>query len=369
MPVTGGPGTGKLVIRTRDRAVHERHPIGFDVEPTGSRGRLDRRHAAYPVTRLRNRWDARAVGPAGLDRDALGRRTLGAAATARRDRPRGDGCGAQGTRPGPRPRPGGEGPPGVAPQQSRPDPPLHRGSPDRRPVAAPGDRPDLRAGRLRRPSAVFRHEAGQRPDALEPAGRAAGPVPRPDPLPLDLRGGLPDDRLRPRPRRDPPRPEAVEHHGRLVRRGPGDGLGTRQGLAAGRRGRRRLGGQVASSRHGDRHGAERFGQRLIPGRQRDGHAVLHGSRAGPRRDRPTRRALRRLRPGLDPVRAPHRRAGLHRPILGRDPAQGLSRGPEGGRSIASIPGVPTPSWSPWPRTAWHPSSKTARVMPARSPDE
>ena len=79
----------------------------------------------------------------------------------------------------------------------------------------------------------------------EPARRAARPGARPAALPLDLRGRLPDDGLRPRPRRDPPRPEAVEHHGRLVRRGPGDGLGPGQGLAPGRRGRRRLGRQDA----------------------------------------------------------------------------------------------------------------------------
>ncbi len=203
------------------------------------------------------------VQPASTEMPAADER-LGAAATARRDRPRRHGCRPQGPRPGPRPRPGGQGPPGVAPRQSRPGPPLRRGGPDRRPVAAPGDRPDLRAGSLRRPPAVFRHEAGERPDALEPPGREAGPSPRPAPLPLDLRGGLPDDGLRPRPRRDPPRPEAVEHHGRLVRRGPGDGLGTRQGLAAGRRGRRRLGRQVAGSRYGDRHGAERIPTRDHP---------------------------------------------------------------------------------------------------------
>ena len=44
------------------------------------------------------------------------------------------------------------------------------------------------------------------------------------------------------PRGDPPRPEAVEHHGRLVRRGPGDGLGPGEGPAPGRRRGRRPGG-------------------------------------------------------------------------------------------------------------------------------
>ena len=48
---------------------------------------------------------------------------------------------------------------------------------------------------------------------------------RPAPVPVDLRGHRADDGLRPRPRRDPPRPEAVQRDGRQLRRGPGDGLG------------------------------------------------------------------------------------------------------------------------------------------------
>ena len=40
----------------------------------------------------------------------------------------------------------------------------------------PGHRADLRAGRLRRSSAVFRHEAGQGPHVVEPARRAIGPT-------------------------------------------------------------------------------------------------------------------------------------------------------------------------------------------------
>ena len=35
-----------------------------------------------------------------------------------------------------------------------------------------------------------------------------------------------------------------------------------------------------------------------------------------------RRAGRRLRPGLDPLRDPHRRAGVHRAVVGRDHPQG-----------------------------------------------
>ena len=53
-------------------------------------------------------------------------------------------------------------------------------------------------------------------------------------VPVDLRGGLPDRGLRPRPGGDPSRPEAVERDGRGVRRGAGDGLGPGQGAAAGR---------------------------------------------------------------------------------------------------------------------------------------
>ena len=81
---------------------------------------------------------------------------------------------------------------------------------------------------------------------------AARPTPgrRPAPVPVDLRGDRPDDGLRPRPRRDPPRPEAVERDGRPLRRGPGDGLGPGQGPAPGRRGRRREGRQGEAA--GDR---------------------------------------------------------------------------------------------------------------------
>ncbi len=61
--------------------------------------------------------------------------------------------------------------------------------------------------------------------ALPGAGSAAAPG--------HLRAGWTDDGLRARPGGDPPRPEAVEHHGRIVRRGPGDGLGPGQGLAQG----------------------------------------------------------------------------------------------------------------------------------------
>ena len=47
------------------------------------------------------------------------------------------------------------------PRQRRHGPPLRRGGADRRPAPAPRHRADLRAGHLRRPPAVLRHEAGQ----------------------------------------------------------------------------------------------------------------------------------------------------------------------------------------------------------------
>ena len=71
----------------------------------------------------------------------------------------------------------------------------------------------------------------------------ADPGRRPAPVPVDLRVDRQTDRLCPRPRRDPSRPEAVERDGRHLRRGPGDGLGPGQGPAARRRRRRRPGRQ------------------------------------------------------------------------------------------------------------------------------
>ncbi len=102
----------------------------------------------------------------------------------------------------------------------------------------------------------------------------------------DLRGRLPDDRLRSCSGRGPSRPEAVEHHGRLLRRGPGDGLGPCEGLAAGGRCRRCLGRKDTRERHGHRNRPQRLGQRPVAGRQRPGHSLVHVPRAGPRRGRP-----------------------------------------------------------------------------------
>ena len=69
-------------------------------------------------------------------------------------------------------------------------------------------------------------------------GQRRGGRGQPPTLPVHLRASLPDHGLRPRPRRDPPRPEARERDGGQLRRSPGDGLGSGQGLAAGRSRRR-----------------------------------------------------------------------------------------------------------------------------------
>ena len=89
---------------------------------------------------------------------------------------------------------------------------------------------------------------------------------RPDPaddrprLLAHLPPGLPDGGLRPRPRRDPPRPEALERDGGQLRRGAGDGLGPGQGPAPGRR--RSTTPRPARPTPGDghRHGPERLGR-------------------------------------------------------------------------------------------------------------
>ncbi len=79
---------------------------------------------------------------------------------------------------------------------------------------------------------------------------------RPSPAAGHLPRRRPDDGLRPRPGRHPPRPEALERDGRLVRRGPGDGLGPGQGPAPRRCGRGRAGRQAGGvrDRHRDRRG-------------------------------------------------------------------------------------------------------------------
>ena len=118
---------------------------------------------------------------------------------------------------------------------------------------------------------------------------ASAPAPADD-LPrflAHLRAGGPDGGLRPRPRRDPPRPEAVERDGRRLRRGPGDGLGPGQGPAARRawpttrRPASAAGQETVIATAPERLGRCDLSQAGIG----DGHAGVHGPRAGPRRDR------------------------------------------------------------------------------------
>ena len=110
---------------------------------------------------------------------------------------------------------------------------------------------------------------------------------RPAQVSRHLRVDRPDRRLRTRAWRDPPRPETVKRDGGRVRRSPGDGLGSGQGLAARRSRRRRAGRQNQPAGDGDRHGAERVRRfRPIACRLGDGNAVVHGPRTGPWRDRP-----------------------------------------------------------------------------------
>ena len=213
-------------------------------------------------------------------------------------------------------------------------------------------------GQLQHPGIVPVHELGRFPDGrlyiamklvqgrtlaalLEARAR---PGRGPAAVPLDLRAGLPDDGLCPRPGRDPPRPEAVERDGGQLRRGPGDGLGPGQGARArGRRRRVRAGTGGRDDSGADPDGPHGLRGRRVAGRLGARHARLHGPRAGPRRDRHARRAGRRLRPRLDPLRDPHRPAGLHRPR----PAPSCTARPSGPTwptpSAGSTPAAPTPS--------------------------
>ena len=84
------------------------------------------------------------------------------------------------------------------------------------------------------------------------------------------------------------------------------------------------GGASRSSETVDHDGAERLGRQRqrVAGGQRAGHARVHGARAGPGRGRADRRAGRRLRPGGDPLRSPHRPAAVRGIDAGGDPRPG-----------------------------------------------
>ena len=133
----------------------------------------------------------------------------------RRDRPRRHGRRAQGPRPRPRPRPGRQGP---AREAHATTPTWSAGS-SRRPrspasSSTPGSSRSTSWARFadRRPYFTMKLVKGRTLAALLAERRRPGR--RPAAVPGHLRAGLPDGRLRPRPGRDPPRPEAVERHGR-----------------------------------------------------------------------------------------------------------------------------------------------------------
>ena len=139
---------------------------------------------------------------------------------------------------------------------------------------------------------------------------APGPGGRPAAAADDLRAGLPDGRLRPRPGRDPPRPEAVQRHGRRLRRGPGHGLGTGQGAASRRRGgRRAVDERAGRDGHPDRAQRVRCRRLGAPGRVLGTPAYMPPEQARGEID-VARRAGRRVRAGGDPLRDPHRPAAL-----------------------------------------------------------
>ncbi len=166
-PEQRGPEHGPRRRRRRDDVARIGRRAG---DPLGE----PRRRPPRPAPRHRRRPRA-AAGPAG----SRERRRLDPLPDRRRDRPRRHGRRAQGPRPRPRPRRGDQGPPRGPAREPRHGPPVRRGGPDRRPVAAPGDRADLRAGRLRRPPAVLLDEAGQGPHARRAARRPQGPGLRP----------------------------------------------------------------------------------------------------------------------------------------------------------------------------------------------
>ena len=101
------------------------------------------------------------------------------------------------------------------------------------------------AGQLQHPGIPPVHEIGEMQDGgpyytmklIDGQTLAAMLADRPDPrhdlaLRLDFRVDLPDPGFRACPRRDAPRHEARQRHGRRLRRDPGDGLGAGQGGGA-----------------------------------------------------------------------------------------------------------------------------------------
>ena len=150
--------------------------------------------------------------------------------------------------------------------------------------------------------------------------------------------------------RDPPRPEAGQRHGRgfgevqvmdwglakvLDRGGVADEARPLVG--------RDDGDAVRTVRTGSEAGDSQAGAVLgTP-------AYMAPSRPAARST--ARRAGRRLRPGVDPLRDPHRGAGLRGPDR-RGHLRPGDAGRPGRRRRDSMPATPTASWWLWPDPAW-----------------
>ena len=137
-------------------------------------------------------------------------------------------------------------------------------------------------------------------DAIPPSATRAGGACGSAELLQQFIDGLQHRGLRPRPGRGAPRPEAVEHHARPLRRDPGDGLGPGQAV--------RRGAIRTTSRRGTAPSPSPSSGRLDGHRRGSGHASVHEPRAS--QWPPDRARQRHLQPRPDPVRDPDREPGF-----------------------------------------------------------
>ncbi len=254
-----------------------------------------------------------------------------------------------------------------------------------------GDDPDLLrrfveeaqiAGQLQHPGIVPVYELGTFADRrpyfamklvkgrtlAEVLAEPSRPDGRPPPAPGDLPRHRPDDGVCPRPGGDPPRPEAVQRDGGLVRRGPGDGLGPGQGPAPGRGGRRPLrpARWTSTRRSSPRPGAarSRISTSRTPGRCWARRLTWRPSRPGARTtgwtSGPTSSRWARSSARSSPA-SPPSPAGPRARSSARRPGATSPR-----RGLGSTAAAPTRSWSPWPATPWPPRPTTGLATPGRS---